>query len=157
MEWNYFTTHWGSASFVWLLCCYVSYIRIYASLYPSFIYIYSLHDINGYYIVLFFFFFLIILICTYYARKVCVNVICNHAAFFPYFLYMGNRGRIINKIFFHQKNNHELIRLFTWNRWDLHQFIFLLFFVRTIGWEGKRILFFYKQKVTRRSRKMGYL
>ena len=41
--------------------------------------------------------------CTYYARKVCVNVICNHAAFFHAFLYMGNRGRIINKIFFTKK------------------------------------------------------
>lgn len=64
--------------------------------------------------------------------------------FFHIFLYVIWRSEIINKIFFHQKNNHELIRLFTWNRWDLHQFIFLLFFfVRTIGWEGKRINFIF--------------
>ena len=79
--------------------------------------------------------------------------------FFMLFYILIWRSEIINKIFFHQKNNHELIRLFTWNRWDLHQFIFLLFFLRAPLAEKEResILFFYKQKVTRRSRKMGYL
>ena len=96
--------------------------------------------------------------CTYYARKVCVNVICNHAAFFPYFLYMGNRGRIINKIFFTKKiimssfdYLHEIDEIYT--------NLFFYYFFCAHHWLRRKEdqFYFYKQKVTRRSRKMGYL
>ena len=51
--------------------------------------------------------------CTYYARKVCVNVIFNHAVFFMLFYMLYEGVKLLTKFFFHQKNNHELIRLFT--------------------------------------------
>lgn len=96
--------------------------------------------------------------CTYYARKVCVNVICNHAAFFMLFYMLYEGVKLLTKFFFTKKiimssfdYLHEIDEIYT-------NLFFCYFFCAPLA-EKERgsILFFYKQKVTRRSRKMGYL